>query len=604
MVRMNRAAPCGRRDSTGKNRGSALVRALWFLLQRTVACCVILSLLNSSMRLSCLLLIPSISGIAAFAATPEPPKLAVVITIDQFRGDYLARFGPHFGEGGFKRLLAGGTNFENSRHRHSITETAPGHASILTGTFASTHGITSNNWLDRATWETVNSVEDRDSPLVGITPAELGPVAVGNPAKTGRSPRNLQAESVGDQLKAKFGAKSKIFAAANKDRSAILLGGKKADVAYWDENGKIVTSRYYRETLPAWVEAFNAERRVHATFGKTWDRLRDAAIYDKVQGPDDEPAESDTVGLGRTFPKTINGGKDSITPAFFTAFDNSPFASEFIGEFVQRAIREEKLGRHAATDLLCVSFSQVDVAGHTFGPDSHEVMDAVLRIDRVLASLLDCIEREVGLTSCVIVLSSDHGVAPLPERVLARDPAATAGRVKMADMDAPAKKALDAAFGTLGKGENWFTRDNLGYHVRPEALAVKKLSADEVAKVMKTAIALMPYVAEVYTRDELLATDATTGESTRSLMRRSYRGASDRDVVFVFKPYFVAKAGGGTSHGLPYDYDMHVPLLWFGRGVPEGVARQENVGVDDIAATLSALLGVATPAQSVGRRLF
>jgi arylsulfatase A-like enzyme len=274
-----------------------------------------------------------------------------------------------------------------------------------------------------------------------------------------------------------------------------------------------------------------------------------------------------------------------------------------VGQFAERAVREEKLGRNAATDLLCVSFSQVDAAGHNFGPESHEVMDSVLRIDLVIASLLDCIDREVGLAKCVIVLSSDHGVSPLPERVLARDPSATAGRVKTADMDAAAKKALDGAFGPLAKGENWFTRDNAGYHVRPEALAAKKLNAAEVAKVMKDAFAPLPYVAEVYTRDELLATEMT-GESTRTLMRRSYRGASDRDVVFALKPYFMSKSGGGTSHGLPYDYDTHVPQIYFGAGVPRGVVRKEAVGVDDIAPTLAALLGVAPPANSEGKKLF
>lgn len=548
-----------------------------------------------------LVLFASLAGVAR-AAEAESPRLAVVISIDQFRGDYLARFGPYFGEGGFKRLVAGGTNFENSFHRHAVTQTAPGHASILTGVFASEHGVTSNEWLDRETWEMVNSVEDRDAPLVGITPAELGPVAAANPAKTGRSPRTLQAATVGDQLKAKFAGKSKVFAASNKDRAAILLGGRKADGVYWDEYGKMVTSRYYRDALPAWVQAFNAERRVHATFGRTWERLRDVAIYDTVQGEDNEPAESEPAGLSRTFPKTINGGKDTITPAFFTAFDNSPFAAEFLGAFAERAIREEKLGHHEATDLLCVSFSSVDATGHTFGPDSHEMMDAVLRIDRVIASLLDCIDREVGLAKCVIVFTADHGVSPLPERVKARDPGALAGRVKVSEMDNAAKKALVAKFGALGKGENWFTRDNAGYHLRPEALAAKKISASEGAAIVKDALARLPYVAEVYTRDELLATEPG-GESLRVLMRRSYRGASDRDVVFAFKPYFMSKTGTGSSHGLPYDYDMHVPQLYFGAGVPRGVTRTERVGVDDIAPTLAALLGVAPPPMAKGRKV-
>jgi predicted AlkP superfamily pyrophosphatase or phosphodiesterase len=533
----------------------------------------------------------------ALTAESAPPKLAVVISVDQFRGDYFARFGPYFGDDGFKRLLAHGTHFSNAQHRHSITQTAPGHATMLTGVFANTHGVTSNDWIDRSTWETVNSVEDRDSPLVGITPAELGPVAVANPAKTGRSPRTLQAITVGDQLKAKFGERSKVFAASNKDRSAILLGGKKADAAYWDENGKIVTSRYYRSALPAWVEAFNAERRVHGTFGKTWDRLRDVALYDRVQGPDDEPGESDSAGLGRTFPRKITGGKDTITPAFFTAFDNSPFAAEFLGEFVQRAIREEKLGRNAATDLLCVSFSSVDAAGHTFGPDSHEIMDAVLRMDRVIAGLLDCLEREVGLAHCVIVFTADHGVAPLPERLLARDPQASAGRVKSADLDAAVRQALDAAFGPLGKGENWFVRDNAGYHFRPEALVAKRVTAEAAAQVAKGALAKLPAVAEVYTREELLATDPAA-ETTRALMRRSYRAESDRDVVFALKPNFMTKTGGGSSHGVPYDYDMHVPIVFSGAGIPRGESKA-RVGVDQIASTLAKLLGVEPP-QSAG----
>lgn len=534
---------------------------------------------------------------AVVAAPAEPPRLAVVISIDQFRGDYLAKYGPYFGEGGFKRLLAGGTHFANSRHRHSITQTAPGHATILTGTFAHVHGVTANEWLDRETWEQVNSVEDRASPLVGIAPAELGPVAAGNPAKTGRSPRTLHAETVGDRLKAKYGDRAKVFAASNKDRSAILLGGRKADAAYWDENGRMVTSRYYRDALPAWVEAFNAERRVHATFGQTWDRLREPAIYEQLQGPDDEAAESDTVGLGRTFPRRITGGRETLGPAFFTAYDNTPFAAEFLGAFVERAIVVEKLGQRGVTDLLGVSFSSIDAAGHTFGPDSHEVMDAVLRMDRTIASLLACLDREVGLARCVIVLTADHGVAPLPERVLAKNPAASAGRVKIADVDAAAKKALDAAFGALPKGESWFTRDNAGYHLRPSALQAKNVAAGAAAKTVKAALEALPFMAEVYTREELSG-PPDDGDALQTLMRRSYRAANDRDVVFALKPNFLTKAGGGSSHGVPYDYDQHVPQLYFGVGVPQGVTRTEPIGVDAIAPTLAKLLGLEPPAQA------
>ena len=251
----------------------------------------------------------------------------------------------------------------------------------------------------------INSVEDRASPLVGINPAELGPVQARAPEKTGRSPKNFSATTVGDELKRRHGEKSKVFTASNKDRSAILLGGKRGDAAYWDENGKFVTSRHYRAELPAWVAAFNAEKRAEAVFGKTWERLLPADVYEKVQGPDDAVGEGTGSGFTRVFPKIVNGGKPAISPAFFTAYDQSPFTAEALGAFAQRALVEEKLGRHAATDLLGVSFSQIDALGHVYGPDSHEVMDALLRLDGVLAALLAAIDREVGLANCVVVLT-------------------------------------------------------------------------------------------------------------------------------------------------------------------------------------------------------
>lgn len=541
---------------------------------------------------------------AAGAAEPAAPKLAVVISLDQFRGDYLERFGPYFGEGGFKRLLAGGAHYADCRYRHSIMVTAPGHASILSGTFASVHGVTSNDWIDRATWEKVNSVEDKASPLVGIAPAELGPVAAAAPLKTGRSPAHFKAETVGDELKKKFGAGTKIFAASNKDRSAILMGGGRGDAAYWDENGKYVTSKYYRPTgtLPAWVEAFNAERRAEKYFGAVWDRLLPREVYDRVQGPDDAPGEGSPAGLGKTFPRKVDGGKPAPGAAFYTAFDNSPFTTELLGEFVARAIAEEKLGRNTGTDLLCVGFSQIDTAGHTYGPDSHEVMDSVLRLDRVLAKLLETLDREVGLAKCVIVVTADHGVVPLPERTMVREPGLGAMRIKTAEMDAAAKAALDAKFGALPAGETWFTRDNAGVHLRPSALAAKGAGAGEAAKVVQAAWVRIPYVAEVFTREELLAASAE-GSSGLAMMRRSYRAESDRDVVYVLKPHVLATAGTGTGHSVPYDYDQHVVMLWHGAGVPPGEHRG-RVYVDQLAPTLAALLGVPAPPAAKSPKIF
>lgn len=545
------------------------------------------------------------NSVGLFAAQPAlsaAPRLAVVISVDQLRADYLVRFRPYFGAGGFKRLLEGGADFQNSHYRHAVTQTAPGHATILSGAYPEVHGIIANDWMDRDLWETINNVEDRTSPLVGLLPADATPALLA--PKAGRSPRNFNASTVGDQLKLRFGARSKVFAASNKDRSAILLGGKLADAAYWDENGVMVTSRYYRDELPEWVRAFNAERRVHATFGKTWERVQDVAIYDAVQGPDDAPGEFADLGLTRTLPKKITGGRETISPAFFSAFDSAPFSAEFLSGFVQRAIREEKLGRSPATDLLCVSFSQIDSLGHNYGPDSHEIMDSMLRLDRVLAELFDYIDREIGLAQCVIVLTADHGVSPMPDRILAMRPDAAAGRIKLADLDAAGKKALDAAFGPLVAPEYWFTRDNAGFHLRPSVLAVKQLKAEQVAQVLKASVAKFPYIAAAYTRDEILAASAV-GDSLLAMSRRAYFAPRDRDVVFVTKPYYYPGRPNntGTTHGSPFAYDTHVPQLWFGAGVPRGV-HVEKVEVNDIAPTLAALLGLPTPPEAQGRRLF
>lgn len=536
------------------------------------------------------------------ASPAQPVRLAVVISVDQLRADYLVRFRPWFVEGGFKRLLAGGADFRNAHYRHSQTVTAPGHATILTGVHANVHGITGNDWLDRATWTGVSNVEDHDAPLLGITPQELGPAAVRNPQKTGRSPRNLKAYTVSDQLKLRYGVNGKVFAASNKDRSAILLGGKLADGAYWDELGVMVSSTYYGQSLPAWVAAFNAEKRVQAYFGRTWERLLPAEIYDAVQGPDDAAGETVDVGFTRTFPKVVNGGESRVSGRYFSAFDASPFSAEFLGEFALRGLREEKLGLHAGTDMFCVSFSQIDSVGHAYGPDSHEVMDSMLRLDRVVAGLLDAIDRQVGLANCVVVLSSDHGVAPLPEHITALRKGVPAGRARVGSMDMAVTQALNSAYGALPENEGWYTRNNGGYHLRPTALAAKKLAADDVAKIVKSAVGQQEFIAAVFTRAELLAIEPA-GDTLPEMVRRSYYAPSDRDVVYVLKPYYMDKGGAGTTHGSPYAYDTNVPVVFYGRGVPAGV-HAERVGVDDIAPTLAGLLGIPAPPEAKGRRLF
>jgi hypothetical protein len=537
-------------------------------------------------------------GLLPAASAPDRPNLVVVISLDQFPAVYLDRFRPFFGPGGFNLLLEQGAAFTECHYLHSITKTGPGHASLLTGVHANVDGIVSNEWLlrDWPRLEQVNCVEDRDAPLVGLTRTTRSPGGVLE-AKAGRSPRHLLAPTIGDQLKQAYGERSKVFGVADKDRAAILMSGHHADGAYWTEEGRVVTSTYYRKELPAYLAAFNTGRRVDQAFGQEWNLLLPRTVYDQVQGPDDAPGEFAGLGLTRTFPKRIDGGQPTITKDFYEAYDNTPWDNELVADLARALVVNEKLGAaDGAPDLLAIGFSQTDRIGHNYGPYSHEMMDSVVRLDRILADLFRFLDEKVGLQHCTLVLTSDHGVAPLPEREPGKG-----GRVRVAELDKQVFAALDAEFGPLADGERWAARDGLGYHLNPAALAQKHLTAPVLETAVQRALLQLPEMAEVFTRSQL--ENPTPLSPIGEAMRLSYYPPRSPDVEAVLKPYFIDKLAPGTTHGSPYEYDNHVPLLWYGVGVKPGV-RRERVGVNDLAPTLSHLLGLPALPKSEGHPLF
>ncbi|HEY0946039.1 MAG TPA: alkaline phosphatase family protein [Opitutaceae bacterium] len=538
----------------------------------------------------------------ATVAAAEPPRLAVVISIDQFRADYLERFHPYFAAGGFRRLLEGGAVYSECHYRNALTATAPGHATIVSGVYPEMHGIIANEWIDPETWRQSAAVSDPRAPLVGLMArAGRSPGGVLE-AREGASPRRFLATTVGDQLKLRHRERSRVIAVANKDRAAILLGGRLADGAYWMHESRFVTSTYYRDALPAWVEAFNAEGRIDQAFGQEWTRLLDPSVYDAVQGPDAAPGEEPRLGLGVTFPRRIDGGTPEISSKFHEAYRLAPASSELLGLFAQRAITAEQLGRHDATDLLCIGFSQIDYVGHSFGPDSHEVMDAVLRLDRVLAALLDFLDTELGTNNYTVVVTSDHAVSPLPERVQGFERGIRAGRLDGPALDRAVEDALTDAFGPVPGNAYWASRDAYGYRLRPETLAARGVTPSRAATVAKAALLRSPQIAVAWTRDELTDPSLAHGPYL-SEWRRSYFPPRSPDVVFSPIPYVIDRSPAGTNHGSPYDYDNHVPLLWFGAGVVPA-AHSAQVAVEDIAPTLASLLGVPRPPEALGRRLF
>lgn len=539
-----------------------------------------------------------ISGMRLPAAAPA---LVVVISVDQLRADYLERFRPHFGPGGFRLLMEQGAHFTDCHFRHSVTMTGPGHAVMLTGVHADLHGIIANDWVDRDTFKPVSCVGDESVLPVGLPPSAIaGLPGPDNPALP-RSPRNLLVTTVGDELKLARNGKPKVIGIAGKHRSAILMSGKTADAAYFMERGRMITSTYYREELPAWVRQWNAAGKADTYFGRTWDRLLPAEAYE-IQGPDDAPGEDDkAAGLGRTLPKTITGRENAPGPAFFSALQNTPFYNEVVADFAQAAIEHENLGgRPGITDLLCLSFSANDHAGHLYGPDSHEVMDMAVRTDRLLEQLFGFLERRIGLQKCLIVLTADHGVAPMPERIHALSPHVPAGRFEGAKLLAACESALDEEFGPLADDGRWLLRDGSALLILPAALEEKKLAAPVVQAVVRDALLRIDFVQAAYTRDQLER--GGVNDEPGRMMLRSFNRARSGDVLFQAKPYYFSRASGST-HGTPYNYDTHVPLLWYGAGVKPGV-RSGRVGVDDIAPTLARLLGLSAPPMSTGTVLF
>ena len=538
--------------------------------------------------------------VAPVVRAADRPALVVVISIDQFRADYLERFRTHFGNDGFRLLMEKGADFVDCHYQHSNTKTGCGHAVMLTGVHADVHGIIANDWIDPVTLERTSCVGDNSVQILGL-PAGIPHLPGIEDPYMGRSPRNLMVTTVGDELRLARGGLPKVIGISNKDRAAILMSGKLANAAYFMEAGRMVSSTFYLPALPAWVNAWNAAGKADAYFNKKWERILPEAAY-AVQGPDDMPGEDKTAtALGNTLPKTVNGGLSAPGLKFYEALENTPFSNELLADFSTAAIDGEKLGsRPGITDILCVSFSANDHIGHLWGPDSHEIMDNVVRMDRTLAAFLKAIDQRVGLAKCTIILTADHAASPMPERIKQLSPILPAARINLALSQDAVDQALNAKFGPLADKGRWVVRDDTSFIIFRDALKEKHLEAAAVQAVIRDAVLTVDYVEAAYTRDQLERGDVPTQLGKMAL--RSFNRERSGDVYFQLKPYHFSKATG-TTHGTPYNYDTHVPQLWYGVGVKPGV-YPGRVGVDDIAPTLSHILGLPAPPRADGRVLF
>ena len=543
------------------------------------------------------------------------PRLVLLIVADQFRYDYLERFGDLFGEKGLKRLMREGASWVEANYDHFPTYTAPGHATLLTGAYPAVNGIVGNDWPDRDTGKKVSSVSDETTVVLG-----------GAQPETGASPRRLLASTLGDELRLSTNDRSKVIAISLKDRAAILPAGRHANAAYWfsPKSGSMVSSDYYFKELPAWVTTFNSQRPADKFFKAKWERLLPPEEYQKRAGADAPPWEDigKIMSATNSFPHTISGGASATGPAFYDEVQFSPFGNEIELAFAKQTIEEEGLGRDEDPDVLSISFDANDYVGHRYGPYSQEVMDITLRFDQQVAQLLDFVDSRIGLNNTIVVFTADHGVAPGPKHVIASGLAA--GRVDYTEIQRRVRAAISARYNPqakspdptadylyryddAGKATDAIINNNIYFNL--EALKRDRVEVEDIERVAGEAALTVPGVARYFTRGQLLRGGAlassASGSSVDPIARRVQHGFFARrsgNVIFVTEPFTYSSTAVNATHGTPYSYDTHVPLIIRGAGIAGGRYFQAATPAD-IAPTLAAILRIQAPSNVTGRIL-
>jgi len=489
------------------------------------------------------------------------------LVVDQFSADELARMSPLF-TGGFRTLLDRGVSFTQAYHAHALTETAPGHATLATGSFPSHHGIVSNWWIQEGSLVSQWAIDD-----------DL----------YDESPQELERTALGDWIKAKY-PDSKVFSASGKDRAAILMGGKQADGALWydEEIGGYETSEYYVE--PEWLDHFNDQRLLDVRFGQMWEPL---------------PLAPETVGvlqlqkldfgpLLNELPMSIGPPRPAPDETFYSAVRDSPWWDEYLAQLARFMIEAEDLGRDGNPDLLALSFSAADYVGHDHGPNSREYVDVLLRLDHTFGELLDFVDERVGLDSTIVGLSSDHGVVPVPE--VRHSQGLPGRRVTSATI-----RCLQGVGNQLAEShgvERWLIP---GPRLAPGLEEATGRARPELEEETAALLEQCPAVESVWTGSELLQ-EVAESDHDRWLYANCYYPERSPDFLIQFEEYFMSSVSSVTTHGSPYAYDTHVPLMVLAPGLaPE--ALDIPVRTVDLAPTLANLAGIPIPREVDGRAL-
>jgi len=521
-------------------------------------------------------------------------RLVVMIVVDGLRADLLTRCSRYFGEDGFKQLMSRSAYFPNAYYTYGPTCTAVGHATIGSGRLPRQHGIINNEWfLDPLATEKQQTVYDKDVKAVGLPDSKNA---------AGYSPRYLIGPALGDQMKL-ADRRSRIFSISLKHRAAVMIAGQNPDgVFWWDRaTGKIVSSTWYMDALPAYIAEYNDGGWTDRFVGKIWDKLLPEEAYASCH-----PVEPSWIvkdyHLGAVFPHWAAKTAPDAPGKPYDSLYGSPFGNDIVLEITRRVLASEKLGRAPARDMLCVSFSANDVAGHIWGPDSPELLDITVRTDQQIAELLQLIQQQVGLNHCAIVLTGDHGVKELPQVAAA---AGLGG--KYLDVDALARELngfLADEFGALDGDQPyvlgilppwlWFNKSFGGWEPEKQV---------DVLYASAAYLSGIQGIAQVVTAVDLAGPPPLPSEPTRWLAWRSYYpGRSGEIYIHLQSHWQEIDDIGNTGHGSAHSSDRHVPILLAAPGVRPG-RYMEVVDPLDIAPTLAAILGIEPPVDVSGRVL-
>lgn len=504
----------------------------------------------------------------------ERPKLVVGIVVDQMKMEYLYRFQSDFSENGFKRLMKDGYTFHNMHYNYMPTSTAPGHASIYTGTTPSVHGIMGNDWFNRKSGKSMYCTDDNSVNGLGESVKNEGKM----------SPRNLLATTITDELRLSTNFKGKVIGVSLKDRGSILPAGHFANWAFWySDTGSFISSTFYGEKLPDWVIEFNNEKHYLPYVKKGWNLLKPAVDYNE-SWPDNNPHESDLFGFKPIFPYDLNAMFEKAGP---TIFRSIPFGNDLLEEFAKRAVEKEALGKDDVTDFLTFSFSASDYIGHDFGTRSIEVQDTYLRLDQNIADFLNFLDKSVGKENYLVFLTADHAAAETP-KFLRENNKYNVDNIVTKEIRNSLKEFSVTTF-----GENLmlnYTKFNVYFN--REIIKSKGLDLNKVKQAFKDFLMTMDHVKRVYTEEEILANSGA--EYFLNCIAKGYDPTQNGDLVVLDKPGFLEGKPKGTEHAAPYSYDTHVPCLFYGWKIKKGESYDKKA-ITEIAPTLAQKLKITLP---------